>query len=84
MKKKMIARFITELEVFNKMVETKSDSVLLKSQFNYLKGMQTLLEEVGMEIVLYFHDEVHVVENVWVGDDKYIYILNDRFWKTEG
>lgn len=80
---KMIARFITELEVFNKMVETNSDSVLIKSQYNYIKGMQALLEEISVEVELYFHDEVHVVSDVLINDVKYMYISNDVFCKVE-
>lgn len=72
MKKKMIARFIREVESFNRMVRREMDSEIIKSKYMLCQGMRYMLEEVGIEVVVDMHDCDNEVEKIYINGDKYV------------
>lgn len=83
MKRKMIELFISEIASYNRMIENGIATDILKSEYSYIKGQQSMLEEIGLEVLMHMHDELTPVVDVFIDDVKYMYIHKDRFYKLE-
>lgn len=83
MRKKMIARYISEVESFNRIVRRNIDSEVAKSQYMLCQGMRYMLEEIGIEVIIDMHsanEEVFkmTINGVTYEQNIFSHLFNER------
>lgn len=79
MKKKMIERFINEMQDYNHFILADMVTNMINSQWDYCLGMKSLLEEIGMEVLI-TKDVSSFVTNIYIDGVHYAYYaLSENF-----